>query len=165
MFFIGSSNQPDSFSAKFRWVGRVCSWQCSPFRALFSVLNSPRNRRKSTVLLVESAGGPPSTSDASPPSPPSTARVLPVVVAVGAFVVRSDVVLVVSAVLALSGSPSASAASVPPLPSTAGVPTLAFLDGPPPTAGLSAEPLNDLGVLAPNALLGSVASDLASPVG
>src|SRR5829696_3135097 len=48
MLLIGSSNQPDSFSAKFRWVGRVCSWQCSPFRALFSVLNSPRNRRKST---------------------------------------------------------------------------------------------------------------------
>src|SRR5215208_1703768 len=49
MLLIGSSNQPDSFSAKFRWVGRVCSWQCSPFRALFSVLNSPRNRRKSSV--------------------------------------------------------------------------------------------------------------------
>src|SRR5215218_6420288 len=49
MLLIGGSNQPDSFSAKLRWVGQVCSWQCSPFRALFSVLNSPRNRRKSTV--------------------------------------------------------------------------------------------------------------------
>src|SRR5215213_9601680 len=49
MLLIRSSNQPDSFSAKFRWVGRVCSWQCSPFRALFSVLNSPRYRRKSTL--------------------------------------------------------------------------------------------------------------------
>src|ERR671933_1069721 len=48
MLLIGSSNQPDSFSAKFRRVGWVCSWQCSPFRALFSVLNSPRNRCKST---------------------------------------------------------------------------------------------------------------------
>src|SRR5215208_1090995 len=55
MLLIGSSNQPDSFSAKFRWVGWVCSWQCSPFRALFSVLNSPRNRCKSmTVLAIES---------------------------------------------------------------------------------------------------------------
>src|SRR5215210_7078333 len=50
MHLIGSSNQPDSFSAKFRWVSRVCSWQCSPFRALFSVLNSPRNRCKSITM-------------------------------------------------------------------------------------------------------------------
>src|SRR5215218_10485102 len=37
MILIGDSDQPDSFSAKLRWVGRVCSWHCSPFRALFSV--------------------------------------------------------------------------------------------------------------------------------
>src|SRR5215210_9036292 len=50
MLLIGSSNQPDSFSAKFWWVGLVCSWQCSPFRALFSVSNSPRNRCKSNTV-------------------------------------------------------------------------------------------------------------------
>ena len=49
MLLIGSSNQPDSFSAKLRGVSLVCSWQCSPFRALSSVLNSPRNRCKSTT--------------------------------------------------------------------------------------------------------------------
>src|SRR5215210_2186307 len=48
---IGSFNQPDSFSAKLRGVGLVCSWQCSPFRALSSVLNSPRNRCKSSAPL------------------------------------------------------------------------------------------------------------------
>src|SRR5215213_1795865 len=47
VLLIGSSNQPDSFSAKLRRVGRLCSWQCSPLRVLFSVFNSPRNRRKS----------------------------------------------------------------------------------------------------------------------
>src|SRR5215212_9513622 len=56
MLLIGSSNQPNSFSAKFRRVGRVCSWQCSPFRALFSVLNSPRNRRKSSFSLTQEVG-------------------------------------------------------------------------------------------------------------
>src|ERR671912_582172 len=53
MFLVGSPDQPDSFSAKLRWVGRVCWWQCSPFRALFSVLNSPRNRRKSNIKLLQ----------------------------------------------------------------------------------------------------------------
>jgi len=51
MILIGGSYQPDSFSAKLRWVGRVRSWHCSPFRALFSVWNSPRNRRKSRGSL------------------------------------------------------------------------------------------------------------------
>jgi hypothetical protein len=50
MLLVGGPNQPDSFSAKLRWVCRVCSWHCSPFRALFSLLNSPRNRRKSTTM-------------------------------------------------------------------------------------------------------------------
>jgi hypothetical protein len=57
VLLIGGSNQLDSFSAKLRWVGLVCSWQCSPFRALFSVLNSPRNRRKSRVEAVERRPG------------------------------------------------------------------------------------------------------------
>jgi hypothetical protein len=48
-----ASNQSDSFSTKLRWVGQVCSWHCSPFRALFSVLNSPRNRRKSSACLTQ----------------------------------------------------------------------------------------------------------------
>src|SRR5215218_932896 len=53
MFLVGGSNQPDSFSAKLRWVGRVCSWHCSPFQVLFSVLNSPRNRRKSKEFATK----------------------------------------------------------------------------------------------------------------
>jgi hypothetical protein len=53
MLLIGGSNQPGSFSAKLRWVGGVCSWHCSPFRALFSVLNSPQNRCKSTFELED----------------------------------------------------------------------------------------------------------------
>src|SRR5215212_7636292 len=52
VLLIGSSNQPDSFSAKLRRVGLVRSWHCSPFRALFPVSNSPRNRRKSNLALT-----------------------------------------------------------------------------------------------------------------
>ena len=37
MLLVGGPDQPDSFSAKLRWVGRVGSRHCSPFRALFSV--------------------------------------------------------------------------------------------------------------------------------
>src|SRR5918995_803926 len=53
MLPIGGSSQPDSFSAKLRWVGQICSRQYSPLGELFSVLNSPRNRRKSSACLTQ----------------------------------------------------------------------------------------------------------------